>query len=91
MQYIICYDVSEDKIRREVVKFLESFAYRLQGSVFISDKDSLSMHKIQQHLLKITKTSDKCKLLIAPLGWGSVKDIWTNDETMKKSQYYIIS
>lgn len=36
MKYLICYDVSSDKCRRRIAKYLESFAYRMQYSVFMA-------------------------------------------------------
>ena len=35
MQYLISYDISDTKIRNKVVKYLESFCYRIQYSVFL--------------------------------------------------------
>ena len=35
MQYLISYDISDTKIRNKVVKYLESFCYRVQYSVFL--------------------------------------------------------
>ena len=34
MRYLICYDISDDKVRRSVVKYLEQRAWRVQYSVF---------------------------------------------------------
>ena len=34
MTYFICYDVSEDKIRKRVAKYLESVGYRLTEKAF---------------------------------------------------------
>lgn len=34
MRYLISYDISDTKIRNKVVKYLESFCYRVQYSVF---------------------------------------------------------
>ena len=37
MQYVICYDISEDKIRCKVSKYLEGVARRVQYSVFVCE------------------------------------------------------
>ncbi len=34
MFFVVCFDISDDKIRRKAVKCLKSFGYRVQKSVF---------------------------------------------------------
>lgn len=76
--FIICYDVAEDKIRRRVVQYLETFSYRIQGSVFICSNPSIKMHAIAMDLMRITAASVRRRLLVAPLGGGRLEDVWTD-------------
>ena len=34
MQWVVCYDISDDRRRRQVIKLLRSYGYRVQESVF---------------------------------------------------------
>lgn len=47
MKFYICYDITADKIRDKVVTYLETFAHRIQYSVFYCslDEDQVTLVK----------------------------------------------
>ena len=58
MKYLICYDISDDKCRRKVVKYLESLAYRIQYSVFRADCTREQLNKIKNRLVSLSEGYD---------------------------------
>lgn len=67
MKYLICYDITEQRIRQRVVKLLESHAHRLQYSVFIGDFKECEYKALREQLLDITADSARRLLLIVPM------------------------
>ena len=61
MEVIICYDISDNKLRYKLVKYLERFAIRVQYSVFmanVNEKDIAIINRFVDKLLcKGTKGS----------------------------------
>ena len=49
---VICFDISDDRRRRRVVRVLESFAYRAQESVFEGCLDGRERRRLQAALAK---------------------------------------
>ena len=74
--YIICYDISEDRIRRKVVKFLEGFAWRIQYSVFRCGATERKMAQVKAELLRLTEKADHPLLLITPLCANCFAKVW---------------
>ena len=52
MIYFISYDITSDKIRRKVFKYLKNYGIPVQRSVFEIRKDSKEIDKIKQELSK---------------------------------------
>lgn len=93
MKYIICYDVSEDKVRRVLVTYLESFAYRVQGSVFVCD---LAPHRVKRvwGMIKSLTSGSVCRrLLLAPVA-NEGENLWMEgqpiDTSAKEEPRYIL-
>ena len=49
---VICFDISDDRRRRRVVRVLESFAYRSQESVFEGCLDGRERRRLRAALAK---------------------------------------
>lgn len=64
MQVIICYDISDNKVRRKLVKYLEGIAVRIQYSVFVSDLSERAVQKLQAYADKLIKECDKAHFVI---------------------------
>lgn len=91
MRYIICYDIKEDRIRAHVVKFLESFAFRLQFSVFTcqiySDKE---LKAVKNELLKLTKKAEAPSLMIIPVCKACEKGMWIHGKPLEESSSCVV-
>lgn len=69
MRVVICYDVSEDKLRYRLVKYLERIAVRIQYSVFYGDLQMQQVQKLQQftEILFQSYADDSASLLVFPI------------------------
>lgn len=56
MKYVICFDITGDRIRTRVVKILSEFAYRVQKSVF---EGLISKESLEEMNKKLEKVIDK--------------------------------
>ena len=53
MFWVICYDITNDKRRRDVVKIMESYGQRAQYSVFECDISDRQQMTLQGKLAKV--------------------------------------
>lgn len=53
MQVLICYDVSSNKLRASLVKYLEKFAVRVQYSVFKGELTERKIVEINDYVTKL--------------------------------------
>lgn len=69
MRVVICYDVSDDKLRYRLVKYLERIAVRIQYSVFYGDLQMEQVQKLQQftEMLFQSYADDSASLLVFPI------------------------
>ncbi|EFR42027.1 CRISPR-associated endoribonuclease Cas2 [Selenomonas sp. oral taxon 137 str. F0430] len=91
MRYIICYDITEDRIRRRVVNYLESFAYRMQYSVFCCDRSTREFEKMRKELTSLTAASERCALLIAPLCENCASRMWQTGTWMEEERLCVVA
>lgn len=90
MQYLICYDIREDKIRTRVMKYLSSFAWHVQYSVFSCDNTEKRMMRVRQKLLSLTSSSESCMILIVPMCSSCQGKIWQIGEPIEHAQQCIV-
>lgn len=81
MQYLISYDISDTKIRNKVVKYLESFCYRIQYSVFLCIHTRVHVETIIKQLELLTRNDETKRLLIISISDTAKRPIWCNDES----------
>jgi CRISPR-associated protein Cas2 len=81
MQYLISYDISDTKIRNKVVKYLESFCYRIQYSVFLCIHTRVHVETIIKQLELLTRNDETKRLLIISISDTAKMPIWCNDES----------
>lgn len=63
MFYVICYDIVNDKRRRRIVKYLESYGVRIQYSVFESELNKNQLGKLIKGLKKeMDKKNDSIRI-----------------------------
>ena len=69
MRVIVCYDVSDDKLRYRLVKYLERMAVRIQYSVFYGDLQMEQVQKLQQftEMLFQSYGDAEASLLVFPI------------------------
>lgn len=91
MKYLICYDISGDKNRRRVARFLESCAYRLQYSVFVASCSSLQIEAIKEKIFGIIGNTGNSILTIIPLCHSCEEKIWQYGEPVETLVPYVIA
>ena len=80
MQWIITYDIVNDKVRRQVVKILTAYSLRVQKSVFEGQVKQKSIDELMAKLEKVIKMDEdsircyqvcqKCEEQIRIIGIG---------------------
>ena len=76
MRYIICYDITENKIRSALAKYLEGIAYRIQESVFMCETESEKITEIQNVILNTIQESEDPSVIIVPTCKECLKSYW---------------
>ena len=79
MRYLISYDISDTKIRNKVVKYLESFCYRVQYSVFLCVHAHVSVETIAKKLEILARGDETKRLLIVSISDTAKTPIWCNE------------
>lgn len=64
MQVLICYDVADDRLRRQLVKYLERIAVRVQFSVFLGDISLTAIKELNAFADKLLKEDSRGKFYI---------------------------
>lgn len=90
MQYLISYDISNTKIRNKVVKYLESFCYRVQYSVFLCVHAHVRVETIIKNLEILTRNDETKRLLIVSISDTAKNPIWCNDENLPVREEQVI-
>jgi CRISPR-associated protein Cas2 len=62
LKILICYDISDDKIRNKLVKYLKRIAVRIQYSVFWADIPEIEITRLKEFAGKLLK-SDECGVI----------------------------
>ena len=79
MRYLISYDISDPKIRNKVVKYLESFCYRVKYSVFLCVHAHVRVETIAKKLEILTRGDETKRLLIVSISDTAKMPIWCNE------------
>ncbi len=90
MKHIICYDISEDKIRSRVAKYLESVALRLQESVFLMEASEVKAGAAKTKLLALAAEAKEPRLLIVPICNACAEKIWQHGKPMEEDHRCIV-
>lgn len=64
MKVIICYDVSDNKLRYKLVKHLEKIAVRVQLSVFKAELKLKEIYKLDKYAKKLLHNGAEGNVLI---------------------------
>ena len=90
MQYLISYDLSDTKIRNRVVKYLESFCYRVQYSVFLCVHARIRIETIIKQLEILTRNDETKRLLIVSISDTAKTPIWCNESLPLQEEKILI-
>ena len=90
MQYLISYDLSDTKIRNRVVKYLESFCYRVQYSVFLCVHARIRIEMIIKQLEILTRNDETKRLLIVSISDTAKTPIWCNKPLLLQEEQILI-
>lgn len=90
MQYLISYDLSDTKIRNRVVKYLESFCYRVQYSVFLCVHARIRIETIIKQLEILTRNDETKRLLIVSISDTAKTPIWCNKSLPLQEEQILI-
>ena len=90
MKYIICYDIKEDKIRSQLVKYLEGMAFRLQFSVFTCRCSSKEIKAVWKKMIAITKGADNPLLMVIPVCKACEKDVLMHGRPLEEDSPVLI-
>ena len=91
MKYVVCYDVQETKIRNQVIKCLQSYAYRIQYSVFIGDGTLKEIREMQKKLEYIVADSEKPRLLVLILSEECVQKSWFYGMPLEEKKNFVMA
>lgn len=64
MQYVICYDVSEDARRDRIAALLKNYGRRVQYSVFLADVDEELAAEMRAKLGRLVRQPDKVHVFV---------------------------
>ena len=78
MRYLISYDISDTKIRNKVVKYLESFCYRVQYSVLLCVHAHVRVETITKKLEVLTQGDETRRLSTVTISNTAKPPIWCN-------------
>ena len=68
MKYLICYDITETRLRTRVAKLLQYFGLnRLQFSVFGGEINNKHLKRLEEKLENLMLEKDKDSIIILPL------------------------
>ena len=91
VQYLVCYDIPERKIRSQVAKYLESLGRRIQYSVFICEGNEVAIYQVKKQLLVLTGDSVKPLLLLLPICRACEEHFWMIGEALEKKEICIVA
>ena len=90
MRYIICYDISDDKTRDNVVNYLERFAWRVQYSVFSCKLDSAKAAVVWKNLLAIANVTEGSSVLMIPICKSCEKNLKLSAKPLEEEKGFIV-
>jgi CRISPR-associated protein Cas2 len=91
MKYLICYDVTETRIRSKMSKYLEGFGHRIQYSVFICEASTEKIVGAKKKLERLAAKSSKRMILILPVCENCASRIWSYGKPIERESIYIVA
>jgi CRISPR-associated protein Cas2 len=91
MQYVICYDISDDRRRSRISSLLLDFGTRVQESVFVAHLDERLFERMHERLGTVVET-DWDKVHVFALCAACEKKAWVlgQGEVVTDPLWYIV-
>ena len=90
VNFLICYDISNTKLRSKIAKYLEAFAIRIQYSVFICDVSKQVINKAKKDILRLINNYADGTIAIYPLCENCYEKLWLIGKPKEeRSDFYI--
>ncbi len=91
MQYVVCYDISDDRRRTRVATALLDFGTRVQESVFVGHLDDELAERMKERLRRLVDP-DWDKVHVFEVCAGCEKRLWTlgQGEVIRDAEWYIL-
>ena len=90
MQFLICYDIQDNRVRSKIAKYLESFARRIQYSVFLCEISDKKVMMVKNKLLGFTLEHQCGSVFVYPICEKCQEKIWQIGTPLEeKAQCYI--
>ena len=91
MQYVICYDISDDTRRSRAAACLLDFGSRIQESVFVANLDDQLAARMCERLQKVVKESeDKVHIFLLCAACEGKTWVYGQGEVPQDREFYII-
>ena len=90
VRYLICYDISDDKTRENIVNYLERFAWRVQYSVFSCRLESAQAALVYTDLLAIAAETEGSSVLMVPLCKTCEKNLRLSTKPLEEEKGFLV-
>ena len=91
MQYVVCYDISDDARRSRLASALLDFGARVQESVFVANLDAELAAKMLDRIRRaIGESADRVHIFELCAACAAKTITLGNAEIVKDQRYYII-
>lgn len=91
MQFLICYDVSDDRRRAHIATALLDYGQRIQESVFLADLDTELYNRMKSRIERLFNPLDDCVHIFTLCAACSQKVVQFGRATLPiDSDFYIV-
>lgn len=90
VRYLISYDISDDKVREKIFDYLESFAFRLQYSVFYCRLGTNEAKEIWSNLVELAEEDEVGRVLMAPLCKTCEQKLKLSDKPLEEEKGFLV-
>ncbi len=90
MIIIVLYDISNDKIRLKLSKYLLRIGlYRIQKSVFIGEIQAPKRKHLEQHITRLLAEEEESEnsIVVVPVSEGNINALWRFGREMNMDLY----
>lgn len=91
MQYVICYDIADDRRRYRVAALLMDFGTRVQESVFVAHLEDELVERMKERLGRAVE-AEQDKVHVFEVCAGCEKRQWTigNSRIIEDPDWYVV-